>query len=666
MPARPIKPRRVVATTAGRRLPPPAVRGCDTRPVSQRPRSTSAQRGLQNGRVAAAAGLPQIGQRSDIAVSLIMSPPSPSLSPAATGPLRRIRARPARRARSASAAGSASSARDHGGRGAQRRHPAGLCRDLARRSRRSAARPAACGPASSSCSGGWMRGRTISARPSAVKPSKRGLQRIVRQRLGEGRAQRRAPARRQAGEIDQDRAGQVAQPDLPRQRRQHGAVDRQMAAALPPPPAAAPPRSTSIAVSAGVGWIDSRAPLGRPTSGSASASICASHRVVERPEPCDQDSACPSAAKRRVAAGRTSQSTPPATGRRARSSGGGASSVRRRIGIARGQLRQRSGPRRSRATGPCAVSAASSRQPRGQPRPLAALRGAGDPHAQHRALGRGLAALAVGQEAVRAVQRHERARHRRHARGDPAAVQIADTVRRAWPPDRVVQQLVAADDRDAHLARAARRQDARRHGTQPAGAAQQLRGLEQRQADHVGVAAGQEAHERGGAALDRVAAGLAAAIRRRRGRRRSAARSAGRRRRRWRPGARCAGRPARAAPRRSTRDGGGRTAASGSARASASVCRLGQDAPAGGDHGVGGQHETAGRRPPPPPWRAPGAARRAAAARRAQRRFVDVGGNDAIRHDADLRQQGQPPRAGRGQDQRCAVHATRPPGAWTT
>ena len=63
--------------------------------------------------------------------------------------------------------------RHNGRRSAQGGHPARVGRHRAATAR-NAARPAACGPASNSCSGGCTRGRTISASPSAVNPSRRG------------------------------------------------------------------------------------------------------------------------------------------------------------------------------------------------------------------------------------------------------------------------------------------------------------------------------------------------------------------------------------------------------------------------------------------------------------------------------------------------------------
>ena len=194
-----------------------------------------------------------------------------------------------------------------------------------------------------------------------------------------------------------------------------------------------------------------------------------------------------------------------------------------------------------------------------------------------RAFAGGLAALGVGQEPVGAVQRHEGPGHRGHARRDAAAMQVADAVRRAGPPDRVVQQArrrrATATRTSPGLAAARMRVVTAAGQPRPRS---KLRGLEQRQADHVGIAAGQEAHERRGAALDRIAAGLAVPLAAARDRRRSAPRSGGRRRRRCRPGARPGARPARSAPPPSARGGGGRTAAPGRRRASASVSALGR------------------------------------------------------------------------------------------
>ncbi len=78
--------------------------------------------------------------------------------------------------------------------------------------------------------------RTISARPSAVKPSSRGRSGSSASAACRPGASDARRARRQPGKIHQDRAGQVAQPDLPRQLRQHRQVRRQMRGRLALPP----------------------------------------------------------------------------------------------------------------------------------------------------------------------------------------------------------------------------------------------------------------------------------------------------------------------------------------------------------------------------------------------------------------------------------------------
>ena len=119
----------------------------------------------------------------------------------------------------------------------------------------------------------------------------------------------------------------------------------------------------------------------------------------------------------------------------------------------------------SSAPGPRAGGDLVRRQAGGQPRPLAALRGAGDADRHDVALAQARATLAVRQEALGAVQRHEAACHGGHPGNHPATMQIADPVRRAWPPDRIVQQRVITQHGDAHLARAGGGQDAQRHGS---------------------------------------------------------------------------------------------------------------------------------------------------------------------------------------------------------
>ena len=75
------------------------------------------------------------------------------------------------------------------------------------------------------------------------------------------------------------------------------------------------------------------------------------------------------------------------------------------------------------------------------------------------------ATLAVRQKPLGAVQRQKTAGHGGNPGHHPAAMQIADPVRRAWPPDRIVQQRVITQHGDAHLARAGGGQNAQRHGS---------------------------------------------------------------------------------------------------------------------------------------------------------------------------------------------------------
>ena len=97
--------------------------------------------------------------------------PSPAPRPHAgrDGSERSVTPRPVRRARSGSAAGSPCSAETTAGCARTAGMPRGSCPNAAITAR-SAASPAASGPASNSCSGGCIRARTISASPSAVKP----------------------------------------------------------------------------------------------------------------------------------------------------------------------------------------------------------------------------------------------------------------------------------------------------------------------------------------------------------------------------------------------------------------------------------------------------------------------------------------------------------------
>ena len=183
--------------------------------------------------------------------------------------------------------------------------------------------------------------------------------------------------------------------------------------------------------------------------------------------------------------------------------------------------------------------------------------------------------------------------------------------------------------------------------------------LEQRQADDVGIAAGQEADERRGAALDGIAAGLAAPF---------AAGQVGVDLPLGQPGEAddALHQPLAAAPVRRTQHDGGHhaVAAAGQQRQAAPRLRLGlglgQNAPTRGDHGVGGQHVGSRRASqPPPPSRAPGATRAGAAVRRAAgfrrcRREITRSGTMPI-----CASKRQPPRAGGGQNQRGRGHLKR-------
>ena len=189
------------------------------------------------------------------------------------GSERSIKPRPARRARSArprhrpeaptrSPATRATPASDAGGRGLSReapqsRQPRGVRAGKQFVQRRMRPCPDDLGQAQ---------------RGEAEQPR---VQRILCQRSVQRRRKRRAPAGRQAGEIHQDRAGKVAQPDLPRQRRQHRQVRRQW---RQPCPAAGPPRPPHRRRSPSApAWDECAAGRRRAdTSGCASAWTCSS------------------------------------------------------------------------------------------------------------------------------------------------------------------------------------------------------------------------------------------------------------------------------------------------------------------------------------------------------------------------------------------------------
>ena len=138
------------------------------------------------------------------------------------------------------------------------------------------------------------------------------------------------------------------------------------APALPRRPPA-PPRSTSIAVSAGVGWT----PAGRRRAGRHPARPAPSTSAATASSKARGATRTPRA-ERRAAARRPAPASSTSTG------ASGCSAARRSTAP---------GPRRSRAGGPRRRPALRV-QPRAQPRPLAALGRADDAHAQDPALGR--------------------------------------------------------------------------------------------------------------------------------------------------------------------------------------------------------------------------------------------------------------------------------------
>ena len=174
-------------------------------PVSQRPRSMSAQRVLQNGRAASFEGLPQTGQvgerlASDIAVLndpfCCMQSGIGMQDQGTSNPTRKIRQCLAIRLER----------RDNRRGCAQRRQSMRGCRKFG------------CDAAQSVQPGG-MRScqqfmqRRMDARPDDLREAKRGkaeqarVKRIVGQCGLEGRREHGATAGRQAGKVDEDRAG---------------------------------------------------------------------------------------------------------------------------------------------------------------------------------------------------------------------------------------------------------------------------------------------------------------------------------------------------------------------------------------------------------------------------------------------------------------------------
>ena len=269
--------------------------------------------------------------------------------------------------------------------------------------RRSAANPAACGPASSSCSGGCTRDRTISARPSAVKPSSRG-------RSGSSASAACRPG------------ASAASPARPSVRRNPPGSRRTGCAAGSAVPAPAAPRGSPP---------DARppCPAARPLR----------HRRRRRSPPVPAWDECAVGYRRGAFDIRLRQRLDlfldrsrrrPWPRHCTRSPSAGFSRAASRAVVDR--HRQHPGAARansSNAPGPRAGGHLVRRQPRRQPRTLAALRGARDANRHEVALTQTRAALAVGQEPLGAVQRQKAARHRGNPGDHPAAMKIANTVR---------------------------------------------------------------------------------------------------------------------------------------------------------------------------------------------------------------------------------------------
>ena len=245
------------------------------------------------------------------------------------------------------------------------------------------------------------------------------------QGLGEVGAEGRAAFGSKAGEVDQDGAGEVAQADLTGQGREQGAVGSELGGMLG---TAVRREAGEIDVQCGQrgGWLDREAGaagkrgdrLAQRLDGGFNGIIKgAFHDPGGKGEPgggawiVDVDGCV------RVAGVQTGEGVG-ALGE----TGGWTSADQELLGLGEA----------------C-----------GEARPFAALRGAGDAHAEDGAsIGR---PLAVGQEAFRAVDRHKTAGHGGDAGDHPAAMHLAHAVRRTWAGDGVVLQR-AVPRRHPHLA----------------------------------------------------------------------------------------------------------------------------------------------------------------------------------------------------------------------
>ncbi len=426
--------------------------------MNQRPRSTSAQRGEQNGRRRRrlAAVRPQIGQ-----VSATRSLLESGRHGASAGSERSTRGRPRRLARAGSATGSASSAqttsgaaRSAAGAPGRRRPRCGAARPGPRRAGRPAARAtadAARAPDLRQAAGGEAEQagpRRVGARAARTASASAARRRRDRP----ARSIRMAPDRLRS-RICRARAGSAAR------------LAASCLAGLARRPAVAPAMSTSMATRAAVGSIWRAARRAAPPSGGTGRPTPPPGR---RPRPAQRRRPRAPGAAGEQAGSSTS------TGRR----GGGRQPQHGDWGRAQQAGRARPG--------------SSGRAARRGPLPPCAARTIRTASSVAHAAARG--ARAVGQEAVRAAERHERAGHARHHRGDPAAMHVAHAVRAARAPERVVDQHAVLHRRDPDLARAAR--GAHRHGRSQPWPRSSCAVSNSGSPTTPRVAAGQEAHER--------------------------------------------------------------------------------------------------------------------------------------------------------------------------
>ncbi len=532
------------------------------------------------------------------------------IQPAAAGPGRRAASGDGSAVQGPAAPPGRPAARDHV---AGARAGSGRGRVGAAATARRAARPAACGPASSSCKGAAQRGRRISARPSGVKPSRRGRAgSVARPAAG------RAPARRAAcgmpARVDQDGAGQVAQ-----------AIWRASAGS-----------AARLAASCG-------AAFGRGGGGRPPVHVDGGQRRRGRDAGAQAAGQRPGMDRASTAAS-SSSSKARTSVRRSPKPGAGGEHGGSSTGSAPGRR-----PPAAQRRGPGASRPAAGRGLRrgGQPGPLPPCAARVMRTASSVALASPGGAVAVGQEALVAADRDEGAGHGRDPGGDPAAMQVAQPVRGARAPERVVRQRVVLHRRDPDLARAqARAMALTAPGSRVRAAAAPSRtaaGRPRRSSCPTARA------RRRRQALDGVAARLAAPFAAveiggfcasvSRAKTTVLSDSRAERRRRARPGAMAVSTWWRRPDSRSRQ-----------ARAWSAVSAFGRmRRPTATTVSAASTKRPA--RAARRPFRAPGA-RRAARQLVAARRLVDVLRGDAVGDDADLGQQRQAARAGRGEDQR--------------